>query len=38
MRIAKMYDCPVCGQFAMCAFPRCTNLTCSFAHQAAQIA
>ena len=34
MRIAKMYDCPVCGQFAMCAFPRCTNLTCSFAQGA----
>jgi hypothetical protein len=34
MRIAKLYDCPVCGQFAMCRILRCTNLTCSFANAA----
>jgi hypothetical protein len=31
LRIGKIYDCPVCGMFAMCMFKRCTNLTCSFA-------
>jgi hypothetical protein len=33
-RIAKIYDCYVCGPNAICTFFRCTNLTCGFAKAA----